>query len=240
MRPLTLDRPKPMLPVGGKPMLEYLVDLLRRHDVREIAINLHYRPEAIVSHFGDGSNFGVAITYSYEESLLGSAGAAKKLDWFFTEPFVVLYGDVLAEVDLSALIDLHERQGGVGTLALHRVDDPTRCGVVEWDANQRLVGFVEKPHIDDVPSNLANAGLYVLYPAILDLVRPGATSDFGTDVFPAALNRRLVLNGTCPPGYLLDIGSPERYAQAEADLLGGRFQPGLFRGRTSVAVGGRK
>src|ERR1700682_3691954 len=95
LRPLTLDRPKPMVPLGGRPLLEHLVDLLRNHGIREIAINLHYKAEAITSYFGDGSRFGVSITYSPEAQLLGSAGAARLLDWYFQEPFLVLYGDVL-------------------------------------------------------------------------------------------------------------------------------------------------
>ncbi len=227
LRPLTLQRPKPMLPLGGRPILEYLVDLLRCHAVREIAINLHYKPEAIVDYFGDGSRFGVSITYSMETQLLGSAGAAKHLDWFFNEPFLVLYGDVLADIDLTALVDEHLEHRGLGTLALYEVEDPTRCGVVKLDDQQRITRFVEKPPADAIPSNLANAGIYVLEPAILDYVTPGTVSDFGQDVFPAALERGAALYGSRPSGYLLDIGSPERYRQDEADLHANRFAPSL-------------
>jgi mannose-1-phosphate guanylyltransferase/phosphomannomutase len=216
-----------MLPLGGRPILEYLVDLLRSHGVHQIAINLHYKPEAIVDHFGDGSRFGVSITYSTEKRLLGSAGAAKQLDWFLDEPFLVLYGDVLADVDLTELIDQHRAHRALGTLALYEVEDPTRCGVVKLDEQQRITCFVEKPPPDAIPSNLANAGIYVLEPAILDYVAPGAVSDFGRDVFPAVLERRQPLYGSRPSGYVLDIGSPDRYRQAEDDLQTGRFAPGL-------------
>jgi NDP-sugar pyrophosphorylase family protein len=238
LRPLTLQRPQPMLPLGGRPILEYLVDLLRCHGVEEIAINVHYKPYAIVDHFGDGARFGVSITYSPEAHLLGSAGAAKQLEWFFTEPFLVLYGDVLTDIDLTALTEQHLRHGGLGTLALYEVEDPTRCGVVKLDQHQRITQFVEKPATDSIPSNLANAGIYVLEPAILDYVARASVADFGRDVFPAALAQDQALYGSHPPGYILDIGSPERYRQAEADLLTGRFSPSLARATTLTAIGG--
>src|SRR5690606_25874488 len=107
LRPLTLDRPKPMLPIGGVPILQHQVDYLRSHGITEIAINLHYKPEVIVDHFGDGSSFGVRITYSREARLLGSAGAAKQLDWYFDDTFIVLYGDVLTNLDIGQLIAFH-------------------------------------------------------------------------------------------------------------------------------------
>jgi NDP-sugar pyrophosphorylase family protein len=224
LRPLTLDRPKPMLPLGDRPLLEHLVNLLCRHGIREVAINLHYRPESIVDHFGDGSRFGVSITYSFEHHLLGSAGAARALDWFFTEPFVVLYGDVLTDADLTSLVGWHASHGGLATLALYEVDDPTRCGVVELDDVGRIRRFVEKPPPEAVPSNLANAGIYVLDPRLLDLVPGDQVSDFGHNVFPVALDRGLPLFGRRADGYVLDIGSVERYEQADYDVRAGRLR----------------
>lgn len=225
MRPLTLECPKPMVPLGGRPLLEHLVNLLSQHGIREIAINLHYKPEAIVRHFGSGDQFGVSITYSNEEQLLGSAGAARLLDWYFTEPFVVLYGDVMTDVDLSALVEWHHAKGGLATLALYEVDDPGRCGVVELDTDGRIMRFVEKPLPGAEPSNLANAGIYVLDPSLLRLVPRNQPADFGKDLFPAALKLGLPIYGRSASGYVLDIGSVERYAQAEADLRAGRFRP---------------
>lgn len=228
LRPLTLDRPKPMLPIGGRPMLEYLVHLLRRHGIYELAINLHHKPEAIVNHFGDGRRFGVSIAYSPEPQLLGSAGTAKQLDWFFgNEPFLVMYGDVLANVNLSALIVWHQAHRSDATMVLYEVEDPTRCGMVELSADQRITRFVEKPAREAVSGNLANAGIYVVEPHILTLIPHGKPTDFGGDVFPIALERGFGLYGANLPGYLLDIGSPERFAQAESDLRTGRFQRGV-------------
>src|SRR3954447_19998617 len=121
LRPLTLQMPKPMVPVGGRPILAHLVGLLRRHDITEIAINLHYQPEAIVNYFGDGAEFGVTLTYSYEEQLLGSAGAARALRPFLTDTFVVLYGDVLTNVNLTSLVACHRESHSAGTLGLYEV-----------------------------------------------------------------------------------------------------------------------
>lgn len=232
LRPLTLERPKPMVPLGGRPLLEHLVMLLRQHGIRDLAINLHYKPEAIVEHFGDGQRFGVSITYSHEPQLLGSAGAARALDWYFSEPFLVLYGDVLTDVDLTAFVNWHHTHGGLASLALYEVEDPTRCGVVEVDRDGRIRRFVEKPPADDVPSNLANAGIYVLDPRLLQLVPRDQPFDFGLDVFPAALQSGLPLYGLRVHGYVLDIGSLERYAQADADVRAGRVAKGP--GYTSI------
>jgi dTDP-glucose pyrophosphorylase len=215
-----------MLPVGGTPILEHLVSLLRNHGIDEIAINLHYKPEVITQHFGDGQRLGVHLTYSPEAALLGSAGAAKQLDWFLTDTFVVLYGDVLTDLDLTALIDRHRARRGVGTVVLYEVDDPSRCGIVELSAEGRIDRFVEKPPPESQLGNLANAGIYVLEPEVLRSVPTGQPSDFGLHLFPRLLERGLALYGYRTSDYVLDIGSPERYAQAETDLQTGRFQPG--------------
>lgn len=226
LRPLTLDRPKPMLPVGGHPILEHLVNLVRRHDVIEIAINLHYKPDVITQYFGDGSRFGVHITYSAEPSLLGSAGAAKQLDWFLgatAEPFLVLYGDVLANIDLDELIQIHADRRGLGTLALYEVEDPSRCGIVDVEPDGRITRFIEKPAPGLLTGNLANAGIYVLEPEVLRGIPRGRAFDFGSDVFPALLAAGQPLYGARTDGYVLDIGAPDRYRQAEVDYAAGRL-----------------
>jgi mannose-1-phosphate guanylyltransferase / phosphomannomutase len=230
LRPLTLDCPKPMLPVGGRPILEHLIALLRSHGVTEIAINLHYQPNAIVRHFGDGSRFGVSIIYSREERLLGSAGAAKQLEWFFDDSFLLLYGDVLTDLDLSALSEQHRIRRAAATLALHEVPDPTRCGIVGLGPDGRIVRFVEKPSPDAVFSNLTAAGVCVLEPGILRHIPLDRPFDLGYDLFPLLLGRGLPVYGYLARGYVLDVGSPERYAQAEADL-----QAGLYRPRSDLA-----
>lgn len=226
LRPLTERMPKPMLPLGGRPLLEHLVNLLRVHGVTEIAINLHYKPEAIVDHFGDGSAFGVRVTYSREETLLGSAGAAKSLEDFFDGTFLVIYGDVLTNVDLTQLAKLHRGREATATLAVYEVEDPTRCGVVDVDAAGQVQRFVEKPSPGEVDSSLANAGVYCLEPGVLDHVAPNTASDFGHDVFPRLIEaQQTVIAHQDPSAYFLDIGSPQRYEEAQDDLRSGRFVP---------------
>lgn len=227
LRPLTLHRPKPMVPVGGRPVLEHLLALLRRHRIDDIAINLHYRPAAIVEYFGDGRAFGVAITYAHEAQLLGSAGAARALETFLTETFVVLYGDVLTDVDLSALVARHRTSGAAGTIGVYEVSDPSRCGIVELDSAGRVTRFVEKPAPGTVRGNLANSGILVLEPSVLREVPPGEPYDFGLHLFPRLLDRGVPLCGERLDGYILDIGSPDRLEQAEADYRAGRFRSPL-------------
>jgi NDP-sugar pyrophosphorylase family protein len=227
LRPLTLCMPKPMVPVGGRPVLEHLIALLHLHGIHEIAINLHYRPEAIVNYFGDGKKFGVEITYSHEKQLLGSAGAARALDTFLTDTFVVLYGDVLTNIDLSALVARHRTTGAAGTIALYEVSEPSRCGIAELDASGRMTRFVEKPAPGTVRGNLANSGILVLEPDILHEIPPGEKYDLGLHLIPKLLARGMPLYGERLDGYILDIGAPDRLEQAEDDYRTGRFRSPL-------------
>ncbi|MCC6176226.1 MAG: nucleotidyltransferase family protein [Chloroflexi bacterium] len=227
LRPLTLHMPKPMVPVGGRPVLEHSIGLLRRHGITEIAINLHYRPDAIVEYFGDGRRFGVSLTYSHEARLLGSAGAARALDTFLTDGFLVIYGDVLTDVDLSALVARHRETGAAGTIGLYEVSDPSRCGIVELDASGRVTRFVEKPAPGTISGNLANSGILVLEPSVLRDVPPDEPYDFGLHLFPKLLDRGEPLYGERLDGYILDIGSRDRLEQAEADYRAGRFRSAL-------------
>jgi len=227
LRPLTLDCPKPMLPVAGRPLLEHTVEWLRRHGVSEIAVNLHYKPLSITGHFGDGSRFGVAITYSHEEQLLGTAGAVKRLEHFFHGTFVVIYGDVLTDLDLTAMAAFHRDRGGAGSVALYRVDNPSARGLVETDGDGRILRFVEKPRPEEVFTDLANAGVYILEPEILDHIPTERRYDFGRDLFPDLLRRGVRLYGYPIPEAtrLIDIGIPESYQEAQ-----GLFSPERYRG----------
>ncbi|MGQ9502597.1 MAG: nucleotidyltransferase family protein [Anaerolineae bacterium] len=221
LRPLTERCPKPMLPVAGRPLLEHIIAWLRAHGVCKIAINLHHHPEAITQYFGDGSCFDVHITYSLEEQLLGTAGAVRRLEHFFHETFVVVYGDVLTDLDLTALTRFHRQHGGIATLALYRVSNPTACGLVELSWDGRIVRFVEKPRPEEVFTNLANAGVYILEPQVIAHIPLAGPSDFGRDIFPKLLQHKLPLYGYIIPATtrLVDIGSPEHYHLAQ-ELFG--------------------
>jgi NDP-sugar pyrophosphorylase family protein len=234
--PLTRTVPKPMLEVGGAPFIAYLVDLLRSHDVVNIAVNLHHRPEVIRAYLGDGSRFGVSITYSYEERLLGSAGAVKRLEQFFDESFFVLYGDVLTDIDLSALASFHREKRAGLTMAIYQAEDPTRCGIVEIDGDGRAKRFLEKPKRREVFSPWANAGVYVAEPDILRFIPGNSFFDFGADLIPILLQEGTPVYGYASPSYFLDIGSLDRYQQAERDLAAGLVE----LGQSTASVGYKK
>jgi NDP-sugar pyrophosphorylase family protein len=215
LRPLTDSLPKPMLPIGGRPALEYTVQWLRYYGIREILINLHHCPETVIRHFGDGSALGVSIEYSIEERILGTAGGAKHRESFFDRPFVVVYGDVLTDLDLSDLVGYHSTRGSNAhlTMSLYRVPDPTQCGVATLDAEGRVTSFVEKPNAGEAPSDLASAGVLVLDPEILRHVPEGRFCDYGHDVFPALIQHGVPIYGWPLPdtAYLIDFGTPENY-----------------------------
>jgi NDP-sugar pyrophosphorylase family protein len=221
LRPLTDAAPKPMLEVGGRPLIAHLIDLLRSYGVRDIAINLHHKPEVLRAYLGDGSRFGVRITYSGEDVLLGSAGAVKKLEHLFDDSFFVLYGDVLTDIDLSALAAFHRDQAACVTIALYQAEDPARCGIVEIDGDCRVRRFLEKPQPQEVFSKWASAGIYVVEPDILPLIPAGSFFDFGADLIPILLREGLPVRGYVSLSYFLDIGSWERYRQAQHDLTAG-------------------
>jgi len=182
-----------------------------------MAINLHHKPEAITGHFGDGRHFGVRIDYSYEDSILGTAGAAKRLESLFLDgAFLVVYGDVLTDMDLTSLVRFHRLKRGVVTVGLYRVENPWACGLVGLDEDGRITDFVEKPPPEEVFTDLANAGVFVVEPTALSYIPPDTFYDFGHHLFPDLLRRGIALYG-CPLSdteYLIDIGTPEKYEQA--------------------------
>jgi NDP-sugar pyrophosphorylase family protein len=230
LRPLTLHMPKPMVPIANRPLLEWIVAGLRDAGVHDLAINLNYKPEAITQHFGDGSRFDIKITYSYEQRLLGSAGAARRLrSWVGPHPLLVVYGDVLSDVDVRELADFHALQRRVhpnlqASLCLYRVSNPTEVGLVRLDRDQRITRFVEKPRLEEVFTDVANAGLCIVEPTVLERIPDEAVYDFGRDVFPSLLEQGDTICGWMLPenAYLIDIGSPEKYERANREWIGRR------------------
>lgn len=237
LQPLTIDTPKPLLPVAGTPLICYSLTLLRQHGIREVAVNLHHHGQKITDYLGNGSRLGMSIHYSCEEDLLGTAGGVKKVAHLFDGTFVVLYGDVLTDCDLSALIRFHRKHGGVATLALSTAANPWEVGVVQLDGGSRVLDFVEKPPKGSPVGNLANGGVYVLERAILDYIAESGASDFGFDVFPRLLREGVPIYGYPLPAetYLIDIGTPEKYSRAGADVAMGRLRIGIpLLGRPGV------
>jgi len=220
--PLTSDLPKCMLQVGDRPLIEQLVRWLKQHQIHDIAINLHHRPDAITEHLGDGSRFGVQLHYSFEPTLLGTAGAAKRLESHFSGPFVVVYGDGYTNLNLARVVRIHAEHRVPArphlTMVLFRVPNPSECGLVDLDSNGRVLRFVEKPPPEEVFTDLASAGVLIMEREILALIPPDEVMDFGRDVLPAVLTRDIPIYGVpLQDGeYLIDIGTPAAYSRASA------------------------
>jgi len=219
LRPYTLSTPKPMLPVAGRPTLEWIVLWLRQYGIRDIVINLHHQPGPVIEHFGDGSAFDAKITFSVEETILGTAGGMKRVERLFQNPFVVVYGDVLTDMDLGKLVAFHRAQGNPPhvTLSLNAAPNPWECGIVAVDRGHRVTRFVEKPPRHEVFSNLTNAGVLLVDPPILEHIPPATFSDISRDLLPKLLQADVPvfaqpLEESC---YLIDIGTPEKYERVQ-------------------------
>ncbi len=241
LRPLTCNLPKPMVPVGNRPMAEHVVNLLKKHSFRDIIFALHYLPDAIRDHFGDGSDFGANISYSIEEGKpLGTAGCVKMVQDHLDSTFVVISGDSLTDMDLSAALKFHKEKKSKATLILKRVENPLDYGVVICDNDQRIQRFVEKPGASEIFSDTVNTGTYILEPEVLLYIVMGREQDFSNDLFPLLLLRNEPMYGYVADGYWCDIGNLAVYRQAHKDVLDGlveiecdlpQIQPGVWVGQ---------
>ena len=224
--PLTGVLPKPMAPVAGKPVLQHIFDLVTRSGAEEIHVNVHYRADAILGLYGTETQVnGAKIYFTREERLTGTAGGAKRLAsaGAFEETFVVIMGDALTDVDLRELVTFHKENGAIATLALKHVGDTSEYGVAELDTKKNILRFQEKPELLEAKSNLANTGIYVLEPEVLDYVPEGAFFDFAKDVFPRLLESgEKVVGYNEEEFYWSDIGTLESYRTAQRDALSGR------------------
>jgi NDP-sugar pyrophosphorylase family protein len=215
LRPLTDTCPKPMVPIAGRPLLEWTLLWLQRYGVEETALNLHHLPDVVRDGLGDGSRFGMQLRYAYEPELLGTAGAIHNFPDFFDDTFLVVYGDLLMDFDLSDLIGFHQAREALMTLALKQTDTPHSQGMIEIDDEGAVLRFVEKPTNWNGDST-ANAGVYVCEPEVAVRVGSGVR-DFGHDVIPELLANGAPVYARPLRGYLRDIGTPEAYAQAQTD-----------------------
>jgi NDP-sugar pyrophosphorylase family protein len=196
LRPLTDNFPKCMVPIAGKPVLEYNLEWLRRYGIHEVLINLHYLPHVVKDYFGDGSNWGMKITYSLEKEVLGTAGGVKKGAWFFDKgAFFVWYGDNLSTCDLNKMYDFHQTKAGIATIALYQREDVTHSGIVRLDGNDRILCYLEKPSLEQAFSHWVNAGIFILEPELLGWIPVDTYFDFSHDVFPAMLSEGQLLYG---------------------------------------------
>ncbi len=224
LRPLTLQRPKPMVPVVNKPNMEHVLDLLKKHGITDVIVTLQYLAPVIQTHFGDGSSFGMNIKYSVEETPLGTAGSVKAVEDQLQEPFLVISGDSMTDFDLEAILAYHQEKRSVATLTLYRVPNPLEYGVIITDDEGRIRQFMEKPSWGEVFSDTVNTGIYLLDPKVFDYIEPDKMVDFSQDVFPAMLKAGEPMFGYIAEGYWCDVGNIPTYMQANADLLSGKPQ----------------
>ncbi|MGA2520005.1 MAG: NDP-sugar synthase [Acidimicrobiales bacterium] len=238
LRPLTYTTPKQLLPVAEVPMLERVLAHLRRHGVEEAVLSLGYRPDAFTSAYPDAEAAGVHLEYAVEPEPLDTGGAigfaARHAG--IGETFLVVNGDVLTDVDVTALVAFHHSHGAQATLHLTAVEDPSRFGVVPTDDRGRVIEFLEKPEPGTAPTNLINAGMYVLEPGVVDRIPPERRVSVERETFPALVEEGSVY-ALAFEAYWLDTGTPAAYLRANADLVDGT-RPGVpAPGATRVSPG---
>lgn len=216
LRSLTAQNPKVMLPIKGQPIIEHLILLCKRYGINDFIINLFWQPEKIVNYLGSGERLGVKIIYSFEPKLLGKGGAIKRMEKSLQETFLVLYGDVMMDVDLSKLIRYHKQKKGIGTIVVHGSSHPQDSALVECDKNGRIIRFWGKPRKTE-PATLSAAGLLVLEPTIFDYIPKNKHHDL-EEIFPVLLKQGIPLFGYETKEYLKDIGTPDRYKEVKKDF----------------------
>src|SRR5436305_2028131 len=236
LRPITYAVPKPMVPVLSRPVMEHSVRLLVRHGFSEAIANLHWFPETIEGHFGDGSEFGIQLSYSHEEQLLGTAGGVRNVAEFLGDSFLVVAGDALTDIDFTAMREFHESHDGLVTLATKRVANTDEYGVVIAGEDGRIQGFQEKPDPVEALSDLANTCIYMFRREIFDYFPEPGTSkaagaedppeftDWAMDVFPALLENDVPFYSHEIGAYWNDIGNAEELRQGSIDALRGAVE----------------
>ncbi|MDW8011954.1 MAG: sugar phosphate nucleotidyltransferase [Bacteroidota bacterium] len=225
LRPLTIRRPKPMVPVLGYPIMEHVLRLLSRHGIRECVCLLYHQGEIIRRHFGDGSAWGVHLRYVQAEADYGTAGSVRNAaELLAPEPFVVISADVLTTVDLSAAIAFHHQRRAQATLVLTQVVNPLPYGIVLTESDGRIVRFLEKPSWGELFSDTVNTGIYILQPEVLELIPYRQEMDFGKELFPQMLQKGLPLYGYVADGYWRDIGNVREYWETHRDFTTGTLR----------------
>ncbi len=224
LRPLTISRPKPMVPIVDRQVMAHIIELLKLHHITELVVTIQYLANAIQDQFGDGSSYGVHIDYALEEQPLGTAGSVKNAEHLLTEPFLVISGDALTDVNLSHLIKYHNDNNATATMLLTRVPNPLEYGVITIDDDGRVLQMLEKPSWGEVFSDMVNTGIYMFSPDIFSYIEKGKATDWSKDVFPAMLIKHDALHGYVAEGYWTDVGTIEEYMRANRDYLNGKLK----------------
>jgi mannose-1-phosphate guanylyltransferase/phosphomannomutase len=227
MQPLTINLPKPMIPLINQPIMSHIIDLLKKHGISDVVMLLFHQPEIIKNYFGDGSELGVRITYVTPLEDFGTAGAVKAAAPYLDERFLVISGDLLTDFDLTEVLKFHEQKQALATITLTSVEDPLQFGVVITDQNGSITKFLEKPGWGEVFSDTINTGIYVFEPEVLDMIPEETNRDWSKDIFPSMLAEGRPLYGCHQQGYWADIGNTDAYLETCRDL---------FRGKVAISL----
>jgi mannose-1-phosphate guanylyltransferase/phosphomannomutase len=222
LRPLTLGRPKPMVPLVNRPMLEHVLLLLKRHGITEVIITVQYMATYIQNQMGDGRDLGMTVTYSVEDQPLGTAGSVRQAAESLRDTFLVISGDALTDIDLQSAVDFHMKAKSMATVTLYRVANPLEYGVVVTNSDGRIREFQEKPSWSEVVTDTINTGIYVLEPSIFEYYERDQVFDFSKDLFPMLLKDEKPLYGFVAGGYWTDVGNLDEYVRASRDVLAGK------------------
>jgi mannose-1-phosphate guanylyltransferase/phosphomannomutase len=244
LRPLTYNTPKPIVPVANRPFVIHQIELLRRHGVDEIILNLHYLSDSIREILDDGREWGVKIDYSLEPTPLGTAGAVKNAEEYFDDqPMLVFNGDILTDINISKIVEFHKKKKAKATLTLTRVEDPTAYGLILTDKEGRVDRFVEKPSWEQVSTfslhysvDTINAGIYVLDPQIFRDVPKGVEYSFERQLFPSLLEKGEPVFGYTSDRFWIDIGNPPQYRMAHDAILRNEVAVKIFGTRTDNKI----
>jgi NDP-sugar pyrophosphorylase family protein len=244
LRPLTVHTPKPIVPIFSRPFLHYQLDLLKQvPEIDEVILSLNYQPRRIEEMFGDGADAGIKIRYVVEPFPLGTAGAVKYAGDKLTESVVVFNGDVLTQLDLASVIQLHRERKARATIVLTPVENPSAYGLVEIDDQSNILRFLEKPKPEEITTNRINAGIYVLEPETFDRIPSDVAWSIERSYFPSLVERGETFVAYVYDGYWIDIGTPEKYTQVHRDIMDGRFSAPPFANlpdpRVSIAPDAR-
>ncbi len=224
LRPLTIHTPKPIVPLANRPFLFYQLALLKQAGIKDIMLSLSYQPNKIESVFGDGEDLGLQVRYVVEASPRGTAGAYKYSQERLNETTIVCNGDILTDINVAEIIAYHREKKATATIALATVENPGAYGLVEVESDGRARHFIEKPKPEEITCNTINAGIYILEPRVLDYIPSGEKFSFEYQLFPALLEAGEQIYGYTWRGYWIDIGAPQRYLQANKDLINGRLK----------------
>ena len=237
LRPLTVNIPKPMVPIGNIPMMEHVVNLLKRNGFDDLIALLFFQAEEIQNYFKDGRKFGVKIDYLQPSDDYGTAGAVKFADSFIDETVLVISGDLLTDFNLNHAIEWHHQKKAEATILLTRVENPLPYGIVIVDDEGKIVRFLEKPSWGEMFSDTINTGIYILEPHAVRLVPPRTNFDFSQNLFPLMLSKKMGLYGIVADGYWKDVGNVDEYALAHTDLLSGKINLDLGMERVKIGEG---